>query len=172
MVFKLRLLSALILSVACGGSEADAELDTFGTIENDGTSVSNDQLQLLASIFYTYKEFPIQFVSITIDQTANTDHCDDQSDACTFDTGTYDRPTSHIYTPWDAQHYAEWINAELVAHEMCHAFYHITTGDGDPNHTHHECFARDDGEYQSYAGEIGTATFVAKDFAAADTENK
>lgn len=129
---------------------------------------SSEDIFFTARVLEAYQRVQInpalnlQAISIFVGADITAVYCriaDGSTDGCTWQTpGHINIAVSYFWTPEK--------NAELLAHELGHAFAmeHCSPYDGDPEHTHGELFARPSGEYASYPGEIGVATEVANYF--------
>lgn len=65
---------------------------------------------------------------------------EEQRDACRgFAACTHAEVNGyHVATYWPEPW--SWNHAELLAHELCHVYYYQTGENGDPEHTHDECY--------------------------------
>lgn len=136
---------AVASTVACGTEEPqlDSEqVDVLGGVVNYSPLITDSEVRALAAMQQV--ELPgfdpsVLLVVIVDSFEESARRCGPGIWACSSRT--------HVIAPWDLS-ISNWpvdldavrINAGTFAHELCHQFYFQDGGDGDPAHTHTECF--------------------------------
>lgn len=156
------LLPVLLLATACGQEpeEPKAPRDMFRSV--DGDDVQMENAHRVATIFREYLNVDASRVDLlfVITSEQQLSECKGFA-ACTHSLAN----GYHIATYWPSDRGTPSQYARLLAHELCHVYY-MEDGenpDGDPNHTHTECFAEPDYPTKFGPGE-GIATKVALQF--------
>lgn len=157
---------ALILG-GCASTKPVKQMPTvpLARLDNNSPYVSRAKIMALVVVAKRHLDLDTDRIAITIDNFSDEFYCQGH-DACThkIDAGQYDyHPFAHIFVPWRPDK-GEEVAAELVAHELCHAYMIQNTGDGDTFHTHHNYFARTNGEYGGSKDYAGLATTIAKEY--------
>lgn len=73
-------------------------------------------------------------IAVVVDPETRTKYCEGLTDACTYHVRASKQSIIHV--PWDYNYAPQ----QLLAHELCHAYYFQVSGNPDPNHEHKECF--------------------------------
>lgn len=150
-LWPLALLALIAWACVGCGSDASRQAPGFRTIDGSPSQVewANDTLDVFRNL-----------VPVDVDrvEVGFVDTWEEQRDACHgFAACTWPlRNGYHIATYWPEQ----WDEShpQLLAHELCHVHYFQTGEQGDPTHSHIECFDRRTG----FAAE--TAMIVAKNY--------
>lgn len=153
-----RLLTFVLMLAGCG---AESTLGRPGFRTIDGSPSQVEWANVTLDVFRNLVD-----VDASMTDVAFVNTWEEQRDACHGFAGCTDLEVDdknvwlgysiHTYWPenWTEQHPA------ILAHELCHVYYYQTHENGDPGHTHIECFDRITG----FAAE--TAMIVTRDYGA------
>ena len=144
---------------ACGIEKREEIIDFvpppdsfFNSILNGSPDIADEELEAIGK--FQVKHLPgfnpERVYLFVVDTTEESGEYCLGAWACTYVVGGL----SKVMVPWDLT-LSNWpvnksavkVSAQTIAHEFCHAYYYQDGGDGDPLHSHQECFGDDGGNY-------------------------